>query len=109
MATISYLSKEGLLMADIGVPMHSRSAGSATGPAAAARHHRLSPTSGRTPTKAVPLAAPAPRFRLPEVIVGALLVAGSALGGLVWRSLGSGRVIMSLRFIAPQYSGGGGI
>ena len=70
-------------MADIGVPMHSRSSGSTAGPAAA-RHHRPSPTSSRSLPKAVPLAAPAPRFRLPEVIVGVLLVAGSALGGLVW-------------------------
>ncbi len=36
--------------------------------------------------KAVALANPSPRVRLPEVIIGVLLVAGSALGALVWHS-----------------------
>ena len=38
---------------------------------------------------AVALANPAPKVRLPEVIVGVLLVAGSALAAMVWHSSNS--------------------
>jgi hypothetical protein len=66
--------------------------GRPSGPAVetTARHRRSSGrAAGGTHRKPAALPNPSPRVRLPEVIIGVFLVAGSALGALVWHSSNS--------------------
>ncbi len=55
------------------------------------RHRRgnRNPATTASHRNAIALANPAPKVRLPEVIVGVLLVAGSALAAMVWHSSNS--------------------
>lgn len=54
------------------------------------RHRRGNrPAATASHRNAVALANPTPKVRLPEVIVGVLLVAGSALAAMVWHSSNS--------------------
>lgn len=52
-------------------------------------HRGARPIGGAPHRKAVTLANPSPRVRLPEVVVGVLVIAGSALATLVWHSSSS--------------------
>lgn len=60
-----------------------RANGSPVGVSAGQRAHRRSRTES-TPHRAAQLVAPARRFRLPELVGGIFIVAGSVLGILVW-------------------------